>query len=210
MLLVAAAVCAVQAQRVEPIIRASVPVEIGKTAEGVPLILEDVKREGSGTNAVCTATIRAAQWHATTNVFLVPFGDKLVGLSAETEQELTRAVSPECEVVIAKETDSPLAVRSVLVHRDSREILGARGEGRFPTKEKMSAFFRESLIPELAKRKAQLVERPRDKPLVVYSYQHPSVGKMIVETASGRNPDGTITVVVALSPAPPPHDQPPQ
>ena len=111
---------------------------------------------------------------------------------------------------MGENADNPLALRTLLVHRDSREILGARGEGRFPTKEKMSVFFRESLIPELAKRKAQLVEAPKNKPLVVYSYQHPSVGKMIVETASGRNPDGTITVVVALSPAPPPHDQPPQ
>ena len=130
--------------------------------------------------------------------------------SAETEQALARAVSPVCEVEVGENTDSPLAVRSVLVHRDSREILGARGEGRFPTKEKMSAFFRESLISELAKRKTQLMERPRDKPLVVYSNQHPFDGKMIVETSSGLNSDGTITIVVALSQAPPPHDQPPQ
>ncbi len=197
------AVSAVQAQRIEPIIRTSVPVEVGKTAEGVPLILEDVKREENGTNTVCTATVRAAEWHATTNIFLVPFGDKLVGLSAEMEQALAQAVSPICEIEYGANTDSPLALRILRVHRDSREILGARGEGRFPTKEKMSAFFRESLIPELAKRKAQLVERPRNKPLVVYSYQHPNVGKMIVETASGRNLDGTFTVVVALSSAPP-------
>ena len=33
---------------------------------------------------------------------------------------------------------------------------------------------------------------------------YPYAGKMIVETASGRNLDGTFTVVVALSSAPPP------
>ena len=180
------------------------PVEVGKAADGAPLILEDVKREESGTNAVCMATVRAAQWHAATNVFLLPFGDKLVGLSAETEQALARAVSPVCEIEIEEKADSPLALRRLLVHRDSREILGARGEGRFTTKEKMSAFFRESLIPELSKRRAQLVEQRKDKPLVVYSYSHPYAGKMIVETASGRNLDGTFTVVVALSSAPPP------
>ena len=196
---VLAAVCAVHAQRVEPVVRASVPVEVGRTADGLPLILEGVKREGSGTNAVCTATVGVADRFGVTNIFLVPFGDKLVGLPAETEQALARAVSPICEVEVGEDADSPLALRILRVHRDSREILGARGEGRFPTKEKMVAFFRESLIPELAKRKAQLVEAPKDKPLVVYSYQHPSGGKMIVETARRRESDGSFTVVVAIS-----------
>ena len=119
--------------------------------------------------------------------------------SAETEQALARAVSPVCEVEVGENADNPLALRTLLVHRDSREILGARGERRFPTKEKILAFFHESLIPELAKRKAQLVEAPKNKPLVVCSYQHPFGGKMIVETARRYESDGSFTVVVAIS-----------
>jgi len=90
-----------------------------------------------------------------------------------------------------EDSADPLAARSLLVHRDSRKVVGAMSSRIFSDVSAADAFCRERLLPELMRLKAKVERRDAAHAVTGYLLQHPTGGEMHLEVRTAKAPTTT-------------------